>query len=394
MAWQSSGSDRPEHSGAGALLDPLSIYDIDPQTGFVPALDPIERLPAAFDAWEQIASELSALIRTRRLRTTLLELPLLAPLELRTARERERALLLLTVFANGWVWGAAQPDLSIPHRVAVPLCAVADALDRPPIVHYASMALHNWRRVDRRLPISADNTRMQVQFLGGVDEDWFFIGSLGVELAGAPLLPMVHDATLASHRADDSALAAALESVAEAMTPVLAALERLREWCDPHVFYHRVRPYLAGWPTPGAIYTGVSETPRKYVGGSAGQSSLIQAIDALLGIEHGAVTGPYLRLVRQYMPTGHRRFVQAVEETTRVRTRAAGGSPRLSAAYNSAAQQVDSFRRQHMRLAHDFIAQPSGMKSAAKGTGGTTFVDFLQDAQRETAHAAITSTTR
>jgi indoleamine 2,3-dioxygenase len=389
MTSQFSSVDRQQGTDMSFVLDALPAYGIDAHTGFVPAIDPLERLPAAFDAWEQIAPELSALIRSQRLRAVLRELPQPDPLELTTEREQERALLLLSVFANGWVWAESQPDLSIPRQIAVPLCAVADVLDRPPIVHYASMALHNWRRVDHRLPISPDNARMQVQFLGGVDEDWFFIGSLGVELAGSPLLPLVHDAVIASQRGEDSDVTTVLESIAQHMGPVLMALERLREWCDPYVFYHRVRPFLAGWPVPGAVYSGVAEAPRKYVGGSAGQSSLIQAIDAVLGVEHSGVTGSYLRQVRQYMPKGHRRFVHAVEHATRVRARAESGSPQLRAAYNAAVQQLDSFRRQHMRLAHDFITKPSGMNSDEKGTGGTTLADFLQDAQRETADTRI-----
>ncbi|HEX7114579.1 MAG TPA: hypothetical protein VF193_05570 [Steroidobacter sp.] len=373
-----------------AVLEPLSEFGIDRHTGFVPATDPLERLPPAFDAWEQLVPELPALIRSRRVRSALLELPVLHPLELlQTDRERERALLLLSVFANAWVWGGEEPNFRIPQTIAVPLCAVAGALDRPPIVHYASMALNNWQRVDRRLPVGADNARMQVQFLGGVDEDWFFIGSLGVELAGAPLIPMIHDAVCASHEADDVKLARLLEGMAQGMAPVLEALERLRLWCDPHIFYHRVRPFLAGWPAPGAVYCGVDEQPRKYVGGSAGQSSLIQAIDALLGIEHGAVTGPYLREVRRYMPIGHRRFVEKVETTTRVRSRAEAGSPQLRAAYDHAVEQVDLFRRRHIQLARDFISQPSGSAAGGKGTGGTTFVDFLRDAQTETASATL-----
>jgi len=368
-----------------ATLQPLAAYDIDQHRGFVPAHDPLARLPGRFDAWEALIPEMSALIRTRRLRDALAALPTLSTDNLATEAERERALLLLTVFANGWVWSGQGPDLQIPAPVAVPLCALATQLDRPPIVHYASMALHNWQRVDSARELSSDNARMQVQFLGGVDEDWFFIGSIGVELAGAPLLPCVHAIALASHHDDDATLAGLLETLTAGMAPVLQALERMREWCDPHVFYHRVRPFLAGWPDPGVIYQGVSSLPQKHVGGSAGQSSLIQAIDAVLSIDHGdSMSGRYLRDVRRYMPGGHRRFVVEVGQASRARVRAAAGAPRLRQAYNAALDQVSRFRQAHIDLAVHYVVKPSGMAERAKGTGGTVLADFLGEAQRRT----------
>lgn len=372
-------------------MDSLTRYAIDPRTGFIPATDPIARLPDDYLAWEALVPDMSALIRSDRLRDSLSRLPLLNPLALDSEPERERALLLLTVFANAWVWAGREPNLELPQQIAIPLCKIAELLDRPPIVHYASMALHNWRRMDRGAPLSTDNVTMQVQFLGGVDEDWFFIGSLGVELAGAPLLASVHSAVAMSREADDAALADLIGGIAAGMTPVLDALERMRSWCDPYVFYHRVRPFLAGWPAPGVVYQGVSPVPRKYVGGSAGQSSLLQAIDAVLGVEHGdSHSGKYLRAVRAYMPIGHRRFVLDVEQQSQVRARASSGSSALRGAYNAAIEQVDLFRQRHIALAHDYVTKLSSAGSEAKGTGGTTLADFLGEAR----HQTITSTIR
>lgn len=171
----------------------LSDYAVDLVTGFIPSCPPLERLPQTFEPWESLVPELGALIRSRQIRSALQALPLLDLAELRGTGEEERALLVLSVFANAWVWGGEEPNLSIPPPVAIPVCAVAQALGRVPITHYASMALHNWRLIDRRCPLSANNARMQVQFLGGVDEDWFFMSCLAVELAGAPMLRLLSE---------------------------------------------------------------------------------------------------------------------------------------------------------------------------------------------------------
>ena len=370
-------------------LEALETYGISLVTGFVPQNDPLECLPEQYAAWEAIAPRIGPLIRARQLRRALASLPQLDATFLRGPSERERAMLLLTMFANGWVWGGAGPDLRIPANVAVPLITLAAILDRPPIVHYGTM-LGNWRRVDPTLPVSADNATLQVMFLGGVDEDWFFMASLGVELEGAPMLRILHTAAAASHHADDAALASALVDLAAAVDPVLAALERMREWCDPHAFYHRVRPFLAGWPDDGAIYEGVSETPQKFAGGSAGQSSLIQALDAALGIRHGETNvGVYLRQMRRYMPVGHRRFVKDLERFSVLRQRAESGSATLRHAYDGVIGQIDIFRRRHIKMAHDYVAVPSGMAASERGTGGTAFVEFLQDARIATTRSKL-----
>ncbi|MBL8380418.1 MAG: hypothetical protein JNM79_21290 [Burkholderiales bacterium] len=372
-------------------LAALESYDIDSRTGFVPPADPLTQLPSYFDAWNELAPLVGSLMRNRRLRERLRTLPLLDTTRLASARERELALTLLCVYANAFVWGGPEPDLRLPAPVAVPLCRLADALGRPPIVHYASMQLHNWRRIEAERAPSADNVAMIVQFLGGVDETWFFVAGLDVELQGAPLVVHAHGAVLAAARADHAALTRHLASIAAGMPAVNAALERQREWVDPHIFFHRVRPYVAGWPAPGVVYEGVSEAPRMAIGGSAGQSALIQSLDAALGIAHpGEQTGSYLKLLRAYMPPGHRRFVEDCERESRVRAEAdAAGVAELRDAYNAAIEGIGRFRSLHMALAHDYISKPAGGDPDPKGTGGTSFTGFLRDARRETSASRV-----
>ncbi len=120
-------------------------------------------------------------------------------------------------------------------------------------------------------------------------------------------------------------------------------------------------------------------------GGSAGQSSLIQALDALLGVVHSS---PFLQQMRAYMPVAHRRFITDLEAASQVRARAAAGSAGLRAAYDAALDQVEMFRRRHMALAHDYITKPSGQASAI-GTGGTSLTDFLRATRMATAEAKL-----
>ena len=205
---------------------------------------PLRSLGGAFAALDAIAAEVGALIRSRRMRDAILGLPPLDILELAQPAERERAMLLLCHLANAWVYGGEAPHLRIPPVLAIPLCALSGQLGRPPIAHYATMTLTNWRLIDPSAGISADNARTQVQFLGGVDEDWFFVASMGVELAGAPLVAAVVEAERAARDGSDADITAALERFAAGMPAVHDALQRVREWCDPHTYYLRVRPYV------------------------------------------------------------------------------------------------------------------------------------------------------
>ena len=367
----------------------LARFGIDPVTGFVPPEPIPATLPPGGAAWDALVPNLSAHLRAHTIRDAIEALPPLDLATLDAPAERERAFLLLTHYANAYVWGGAAPDLHIPAVLARPLCALATQLGRPPIAHYATMTLHNWTLVDPSRPLGVDNARTQVRFLGGVDEDWFFIASMGVELAGASLLPIVWDATAASVDGSDDDLRAHLEAFTVGIPGVHSALEAVRRWCDPHTYYHRVRPYVTGWPAPGVVYEGVDVAPRRYLGGSAGQSALIQSFDAVLGVHHpDAPAGAYLRAVREYMPPPHRAFVTEVERTSRVRARAEAGSPALRAAYDGAIDAVARFRAAHLRLAHDYIVAPAGTRDAT-GTGGTALEDFLRGAQGDTEQARL-----
>ncbi len=174
------------------------------------------------------------------------------------------------------------------------------------------------------------------------------------------------------------------------MEAARAALARMGEWCDPYVFYHRC---AAGWQAgrnPGRCWKAQGLPPQVLAGGSAAQSSLLQAVDAALGIAHaGAETGSFLRAMRRYMPPRHRAFVETAERASRVRTRAATGSAALRQAHTAAVAAMEAIRRDHLALVGRYIVQPSRLGAAERGTGGTDFRRFLQQTRAETAAARL-----
>lgn len=385
----------------------LAVFYVDPIRGFLPPQDPITELPTYYAPWEAAIAHLPALLITGKAGATLKRLPTLSVERLETDGQVERAMLLLSIFASVYVWEEKAPKITLPQNIAQPLWTVAVRLDRPPILSYTSIVLHNWRRFGdtafrdsvqgRSDPVDSptgngltlEKLALQHCFWGGIDEQWFYLISVAIEAAGAAALPALLTAqhAVANNRIDH--LVASLQRIHAALTNAYAILLRLPEKCHPYIFYHRIRQFIGGWPEEGVIYEGVSTTPQSFVGSSAAQSPLLQAIDAGLDIAHTDEKSAYLHKVRPYMHRGHRRFIQALATGPSVRDYVmtnAVDHPALRDSYNGCVDALDQFRKKHLEIAVEYIAQqaPQQTKQAQLGTGGTPFIPFLSQVRKET----------
>ena len=370
-------------------MDLLRDYDVDRERGFLPSTDPLEELPTGFESWERVAPRVSALLLAGQLRPTLEALPIPELERLERREELERAMLLLSVFGNAYVWAEEEPARTIPRAIAVPWCRVADELGRPPIISHASIVLRNWRRIDSDGPLNLDNLETLQLFGGSPDEQWFYLIPAAMEAHGAQALVTIEGArsSVADKRLD--ALARELETIGRIVEELTEILLRTPEKCDPYIFYRRVRPYLTGWPEPGIVYEGVSETPVKLPGGSAAQSSLFQAIDAALGISHEHEDSrPFLLAMRGHMPPKHRAFLETLDEggpllrALVMEHRAA--HPELADRYDGAVLALECFRKTHFEMAVRYITRQAPEPHEAKGTGGTELRTFLAKTREET----------
>jgi indoleamine 2,3-dioxygenase len=195
-----------------------------------------------------------------------------------------------------------------------------------------------------------------------------------------------------SRDGSDTEIEKPLAAVEAGIRDMTAALMRMKERCDPHVFYHKLRPFLAGWPAPGLIYSGAEAGPQMWSGGSAAQSSLLQSIDAALGIEHDkAVTRDFLNAMLQYMPPKHRAFVAELRAQSSIRKRALQGAGPLRDLYNACVAALDEMRRKHIGITSDYILKQANVLvgPGTTGTGGTDFVEFLRESRIETARSRL-----
>ncbi len=382
----------------------MDKIEIDPERGFLPSPDPLDRLPADFTPWEEIGRDLPKLLAAGQIRTALERLPVLDSTQLCDERQNRRAMLLLSFLGHAYVWGEVKPAGCIPAGVAIPWYQVSQTLGRPPVLSYASYALDNWRRLDPGGPIAPGNIVLRQNFLGGLDEEWFILVHVGIEAKAGRVLAAIVRAQNAIRQDQVQQVTCHLSVVASALEELHEILLRMPELCDPYIYYNRVRPYLHGWKDhpafpDGVIYEGVDAyggKPKKFRGETGAQSSIIPSLDAALGIVHkDDPLRTYLMEMRDYMPPKHRAFVEAIERGPSIRQYVLEhrtSSPSLCAAYNECVRRLELFRSTHLEYAETYVQKQSqrGPQNPVEvGTGGTPFIPYLKKHRDETEEHRI-----
>jgi indoleamine 2,3-dioxygenase len=392
-----------------ATLPSLSLadFDITPERGFLPTEDPLERLPGE-PTLDLLGKELPKLLTARQVRRFVAERKALMRSVAEDWRldEYRAAMRILSFAGHGYIW--EDPDHAadrLPPQLAQPWHEVAQQLGRPPVLSYASYALQNWRRLDRGKPIQLDNIVLLQNFLGGLDEEWFVVIHIAIEAQAGPGLAGLVDAHNAAAEEDDDGVLQGLQALARAQDEMQRTLLRMKERCDPYVYYTRVRPYIHGWKNSpalpnGVVYEGVQVyegKPQQFRGETGAQSSIVPSLDAGLGIPHSQdPLTVYLQEMRDYMPPRHRSFMEALEQRVDdqgrpllsgyVRDRKSR-LPELWRAFSACVDLLAQFREIHIGYADSYIHrqhQQHSTNPTAVGTGGTPFMTYLQKHLEET----------
>ncbi|KAK4167800.1 Indoleamine 2,3-dioxygenase [Cladorrhinum sp. PSN259] len=430
----------------------LEDFDVT-SNGFLPDDQPLERLPSPYyEPWESLAKDLPVHLQDQTLRSLVDRLPILSTTHLKTESEWRRAYVILGFLTHGYVWGGDKAAEILPPPITIPLLAVSNHLSIPPVATYAAVNLWNFRSRSQDFSVLDSLTALHT-YTGTPDESWFYMVSVAMEsLGGRTLIPLLLSSLQACTSKNVPSLVTSLSEITSRINELGNLLDRMDEHCDPSVFYHRIRPFLAGSKNmasaglpKGVFYdegNGKGEW-RQLRGGSNGQSSLIQLLDVVLGVEH-KVTGDsnpdrpghgdggkgmsFHQEVRAYMPEGHRRFLAHVEERWPGGLRrgveglldgvAANDDDermRLRDAFRATTGALAAFRNRHLRIVTRYIVIPSRQAAApgrvdklnlatassrlAKiekqasvdveltGTGGTALLPFLKQSRDETFRA-------
>ena len=319
---------------------------------------------------------------------------------------------------------------------------------------YAGVCLWNWLPTFDGEPIdSLETLATHMTFTGSMDESWFYLISVAIEARAGPLIPMMIEAIGAARRNDSVKVTQYLRCFAERLDELGSILEKMYESCDPHVFYHRIRPFLAGGKNmgdaglPNGVMFDDGTGEQEYVqfsGGSNAQSSVIQFFDIVLNIEHrptgektsgsgsgaayGGASHGFLKEMRSYMPGPHRRFLEHVERVACIRQYVDGRrhDRALTTSYDACVAMLRSLRDKHIQMVSRYIIVKSretssksdsrppkataaaappqrinianslqrGSSKKLRGTGGTALIPFLKQARDETGDRSIDSWAR
>lgn len=350
----------------------LSTYGISEEYGFLSEKITI-KLPVEYQEWENIAVDFQALINANALRDKLDKMRVIPEPIFRTKAEWERAMLLLSFFGHAYVFGWNDPVDELPASIAIPWVKVANKLGRKPILSHASAVLNNWTLIDDKKPFSIDNISTIIQFQGSIDESWFFLMTAVIEKNGAEGIKHVVGAILAVQKDDENEVSYALGKIKKVLLEITQNLKDIRTYCNPYIFYHRVRPFLASFEN--VKYNGVENPVRSYHGGSAAQSSLMQMFDAAFGIRH---ENPFLKEMRNYMPPLHADFLKFLEFKSKLKTYC-NTRVSLQSDFEECIDLLLTFRNEHLKIVAEYIiAQQPKSQKEAKGTGGTNPMIFLK----------------
>ncbi|KAJ5710351.1 Indoleamine 2-3-dioxygenase [Penicillium malachiteum] len=411
----------------------LDEYAIS-ENGFLPSSLPLAMLTNKYyEPWENIAQHLPALLQSGHIRSMVKELPLLTTDNLRTEPELRRAYSILGFITHAYIWGGTLPEDNLPTCLAKPFIEISNHLGLPPCATYAGLALWNYTAAAGADITNPDNVSTLSSFTGTSDEEWFIVISVAIEAKGGKLLQLMLDAIAAAAAKDTKLLTELLWAFMDRLQDFNNTLKRLNDRCNPDVFFHKLRPLLAGSKNMsiaglphGVFYNegnGVGEW-HQYCGGSNGQSSLIQTFDIFLGVVHSATGGrgsptEYLMNMRNYMPGPHRNFLETFADISNVRSYVMSESSEaepstLREAYSAGCLMLAEFRTTHMQIVTRYIVVPANRGSPKEGgervnlatasaqieglnedgssglygTGGTSLIPFLRQTRDTTKDTA------
>lgn len=388
-------------------LADLVTYNITPRRGFLCGYDaPRVLLGGAFAKARDVAMRLPEILPTGKVRAFLRDgLPPIPPQAVAELDERAARMAMVhhSFLVQAYVWGSSAPVSALPASLAVPIVALADRLGQQPLLQYSGYVLDNWGMLDDAKEVSLDNIFMIQKFAGGTDEAWFVLVHVAIEARGGGALALFGPLLDAAKTGDTQYARMLLERLVDIWTEINAIFDRMTNQCDPHIYFRRVRPYIHGWKDNpalkgGLVYEGVDRfggAPQVFRGQTGSQSSIVPAMDALLGVGHAAdPLKVYLDELHVYRPPAHRRFIDDVRAQSRMRDFVSRDRTKgLVDAYNGAVQSVANFRGRHLEYAASYIHKQSG-KSAGNdtdiGTGGTPFMKYLKKHRDETRAMLLT----
>ncbi|MEP3226114.1 MAG: indoleamine 2,3-dioxygenase [Parasphingorhabdus sp.] len=380
----------------------IEDYDVSAERGFLSSFDPDRTpLPSALQPVREMAMALPQILVSGNVRKPLQSMASFDLTDFCTSAslaERRIAMVHYSFLVQSYVWGEVDAPQSLPESLAKPIWQLGASIGQPPLLTYSSYVLDNWGRIDESGSIDLANSYMIQPFLGGQDEAWFVLIHVAIEARAGEMLASIPELVEACSNEDVATLETGLAAMTAVWDDMNEIFGRMPERCDPHIYFHRVRPWIHGWKdnpalAGGIVYEGVEETegkPQSFRGQTGSQSSIVPAMDAFLGVDHaGDPLRAYLDQLHIYRPPEHRKFIDDIRANSILRTFLQKAENRhLNALYNDCIDNLTRFRTRHLEYAASYINKQSkggAGNTSDVGTGGTPFMKYLKKHRDEAA---------
>ncbi|CAM1502323.1 Fc.00g043070.m01.CDS01 [Cosmosporella sp. VM-42] len=421
----------------------IGDFGISPTRGFLSSTPPPTNFcHPKYSKWDELISKLSELISSHALSESIDSLPILDTSELASEFEYRRAYVVLGFLVHAYVWGGSKdgkPIGTVPPQLSEPFLKVCEVIGMHPVLSYAGLTLWNWKVNDGQNRTETgfyelEHLQALASFMNVRGEDAFYHVPVLIEAEGGPLVPLLLSALTAADKGETSSVITALKESAEILKRMGQHLPKLYPTLDAHMFYHELRPFLAGGQgmdkkglPHGMVFrrSNGSEQAVKCIGGSAAQSTLFQFLDLVLGVEHKApesgsktvfqvwnnINLPEVDKInanqemREYMPSKHREFLEAVSKLPTIRcfVQRRLADEVLSVSYEDCLKHLRLWRGKHIAVVSKYVVQPArqeekeaqvaqgradgletGEEKSLQGTAGTELVPFLRQSRDET----------
>lgn len=301
------------------------------------------------------------------------ELPIIPTEQLEKSSDDvlKRLYSVLSIMTNVFVHGDNSNIKNIPNQISIPLIWICKKFGLPPILTHASVDLFNIKR------LSCDPSEIEiwVNITGEESERWFYAIMIAIEKVGAGILD-----SLIKYSIGEISITTVLTTIYSNLTHINKILKRMYELNDPHTFFNVLRIYLGS--INNISFDGTDYVNRSYKGGSAAQSSLIQTIDAFLGVTHSTQTSEFLTEMQKYMPKKHLEFIKYASEhcIDLKKIHDEKNDEKNIELRNKCIDELTKFRSSHLAMANRYIVR-FGSKV---GTGETELQKFLNKTIRDT----------
>ncbi|KAF9227716.1 Indoleamine 2,3-dioxygenase [Gyrodon lividus] len=393
-------------------------------TGFFPP-KPLSKLQEPFDVWEHALSQAQDVLQLGEdlvggasekhtqgelWRQRIRSLPVLTTEDLHHDPQLlRRAHKVLAFLVHFYVHSIPSDTITgpivVPRSLVAPLMSVSHVLRMAPVLTFADTVLWNWELINPKLPVTIENMRFgQELFSGTEDERNFYFGSARAEMIGVDMLHIFneyHNLPSVTDLTSICKINRLLTRLTSVIQEISANVQSMREIIDPHMFYWEVRPWFNGSASsasaPAWIYEGVSDASTLDLSGpSAGQSSIMHALDLFLDIDHKLQQRRYpapseankradhgfMERMRRYMPGKHRDYLAYIAGHPRHVREVAHSTPAIREAYNAAVSELKKLRDSHMRIACLYVVTMS--RSTVPPVGCPVFA-MAQRMEREAA---------